>query len=83
MVRVLLFGSLRRYGPPCEPGGPAVLSAATGPSVTAAEVLAAQGIPLAEVANLFVNGRLATMAHPITDGDRLGIFGRDMALLYV
>lgn len=83
MLRVLLFGKLRRYGPASEPGGPAVITLEIETVTTVGDALSAAGVPIAEVVHVFINGRLADTSKSAADGDRLGVFGRDMALLYV
>ncbi|MCL4533924.1 MAG: MoaD/ThiS family protein [Bacteroidetes bacterium] len=83
MLQVLLFGKLRRYASVSEPGAPSVLTLEASTAATVGAALAALGVPSADVVHVFVNGRLAEFSRPITDGDRLGVFGMDMALLYV
>lgn len=41
------------------------------------------GIDLEETSNVFLNGKLSPPQRPVRDGDRLGVFPRDMALLYI
>ncbi|MCS7282393.1 MAG: hypothetical protein NZ769_03390 [Anaerolineae bacterium] len=107
MIEVRLYGKLRRFGP--DPRGDretvVYLEAESGETVGSA--LARLGIPQAELAHIFLNGRLLTtcnsmapwlryqrvredvptcesnLDHPLHDGDRLGLFGRDMAMLVV
>ncbi|MDP2662618.1 MAG: hypothetical protein Q8R28_18020 [Dehalococcoidia bacterium] len=45
-------------------------------------VLARMGIALEDTSNIFLNGELSTPTRRVDDGDRLGIFPDDMALLY-
>jgi hypothetical protein len=45
-------------------------------------VLAALGVRADEVSHLFLNGQYSALTRPVRPGDRLGIFGRDMKLLY-
>jgi hypothetical protein len=82
-VQVLLFGRLRRYGPMAELGGPALLVVDAAPGATIDDLFLAAGVPPSEVATVFLNGRLAETAQTVADGDRLGIFGKEMGLLYV
>jgi len=46
------------------------------------EVLAALGIAPDEVSHLFLNGEYSGADRRLRPGDRLGVFGRDMALIY-
>ena len=45
-------------------------------------ILARMGIALEDTSNIFLNGELSAPARSVSDGDRLGIFPDDMALLY-
>jgi len=58
MIEVRLFGDLRRYAG--EPGAQSgvVLQFGGEEAGTVGQVLARMGIPLDEVGNLFINGRL-------------------------
>jgi hypothetical protein len=81
-VEVQLFGVLsRRFGissafqPACR-----VIPIAEGARIT--DVLAELGIDRAEVSHLFLNGEYSAPTRVLRRGDHLGVFGRDMALLY-
>jgi hypothetical protein len=106
LIEIRLFGDLRCYaGELHAPSGVAVqLPASEGRTV--GEVLARMGIDLAEVGNIFLNGRLlprsaypiilgyplvaevplsseAYLNTPVREGDRLGIFPRNMSVVVV
>lgn len=49
---------------------------------TIADVLDAIGIRPDEVGHLFLNHQYSAAARRVRSGDRLAVFGRDMALLY-
>jgi hypothetical protein len=52
---------------------------------TVGDVLFRLGIePAREVGQVFINGRYvhAALATPVGDGDRLGVFPKNMAMLY-
>ncbi len=107
MVEIRLYGKLRRFGPDPRGDRETVIPLELKPGETVGGALARLGIPLEEVAHIFLNGRLLTtcnsmapwlrsqrvredvptcepsLDHPLRDGDRLGIFGRDMAMLVV
>ncbi len=107
MVKVYLYGRLRQFGP--EPRGDreCFLTLEVEPGYTVGVVLERLGIPLEEIAHIFLNGRLLAtrnsmapwlqyqrakeealtfelnLDHPVKEGDRIGLFGRDMAMLVV
>lgn len=107
MVEIRLYGKLRRFGPNPRYDQETVVRLEVGLGETVRSVLARLGIPQAEIAHVFLNGRLLTtcnsmapwlryqqvqkdvptcepgLDYPIHDGDRLGLFGRDMAMLVV
>jgi hypothetical protein len=76
------------YGALAERLGPASVIRATGhrvpvgPDSRISDVLTALGIDQADVKHLFLNAQYSTPGRRIHPGDRLGVFGRDMALLY-
>lgn len=86
MVEVRLYGSLRRFAP-----DPAVIAESivlvpfvAGETVEA--VLIRLGVdPSLEVSDVFVNGRYRyhALGMPVSDGDRLGAFPKNMGMLYV
>jgi hypothetical protein len=81
-VEVQLFGALaRRFGissafePACR-----VMPIPAGARIS--DVLADLGIDTADVSHLFLNGQYSALTREVRSGDHLGVFGRDMALLY-
>ncbi|MCL5075480.1 MAG: MoaD/ThiS family protein [Chloroflexi bacterium] len=52
------------------------------PGQTIEQVLARLGIAPQETSNIFLNGELLALTREVKDGDRLGVFPRDMGLLY-
>ena len=86
MIDVRLYGSLRRFSENPAVTDESVAWAPAEPGDTVAMVLRRLGIdPEQEVGNIFVNGRYSFTARQIAvqDGDRLGVFPRNMSLLYV
>jgi hypothetical protein len=81
-IEVELFGELaRRLGATtAAPLRRHVPVSAAGARI--ADVLAALGIPPDEIGHLFLNAQYSTPTRPVRPGDRLGVFGRDMALIY-
>ncbi|MCL5735401.1 MAG: MoaD/ThiS family protein [Actinobacteria bacterium] len=70
MIAVRLFGGLqvlagsgrRSYDMPYRPG------------LTVSAVLAEEGLPFEGIGVILVNGRHASLATPLQDGDRLSVF---------
>lgn len=107
MIEVRLYGKLRRFGSDPRGDRETVVYLETGPGETVGDALARLSIPQAEIAHIFLNGRLLTtcnsmapwlryqrvrediptcepnLDYPLRDGDRLSLFGRDMAMLVV
>jgi hypothetical protein len=83
MLRVYLYGKLRRFAPDADPRSESVIEVAHRAGDTVLSIAERVGIPLDELgANLFVDGRYASLACPVEDGARLGLFPDDMQLLY-
>jgi hypothetical protein len=81
-VEVRLFGALAgRFGAASafEPAGRQVVVDET---TCIRDVLRILGIAPEDVRHLFLNGQYSAVGRPVRPGDRLGVFGRDMALLY-
>ena len=82
VVDVYVYGALqRRFGvisalQPVHRGVP------IGPDDRIRDVVAALGIRPDEVSHLFLNAEYSAASRRVKPGDRLAIFGRDMALLY-
>jgi molybdopterin converting factor small subunit len=86
MIEIRLFGSLRRFAENPSVTAKSIAWATAEPGDTVADVLRRLGIdPEQEVGQVFVNGRYFYRAREMSvrDGDRLGIFPRNMAMLYV
>lgn len=81
-VDVYLYGSLqKRFGTPSA-YRPVQVQVAVSPAGTIHEVLVAMGLAAEDVSHLFLNGQYSATNRRVKAGDRLAIFGRDMALLY-
>jgi len=79
---VYLYGALR-HRVSAGPGYlPLHMEVTVGPGATIRDVLASLAIAPDEVAHLFLNGQYSDPGRRVRPEDRLGIFGRDMALLY-
>lgn len=82
MIEVHLFGKLRAYGPSTPTESECVVHVPADGKETIADVLHSLGIDPADVAHLFLNHQYSALTRHIKDGDRLGVFGMDMKLLY-
>jgi hypothetical protein len=84
VIEVHLYGRLRRLAAQSGVHRPSIVWAGIeeGP---VAQVLEALGIDRSAVGNIFINGRYdpAALERTVRSGDRLGVFPRDMRLLYV
>jgi hypothetical protein len=81
-VEVRIYGALQeRFGKRSafEPLRRHVTADAAG---TIRDVLASLGLEPDEVSHLFLNGEYSAATRRVRPGDRLAVFGRDMALLY-
>jgi Mut7-C ubiquitin len=81
-VEVHLFGGLaERYGARSafQAAGRAV---PVGEATHIGDILGALGIGPEDVSHVFLNGQYSSPRRRVRPGDRLGVFGRDMALLY-
>ena len=86
MVEVRLYGSLRRFAPEPAVIGELIVRVLFVPGETVEAVLIRLGVdPSLQVSNVFVNGRyhFHALGMPASDGDRLGVFPKNMGMLYV
>ena len=85
MIEVRLYGLLRRYAEEKEVTGDSIVCVSMEEGDTVEEVLRRIGIDPQEVSNIFVNGTYSYRALRlrVKDGDRLGVFPKDMGMLYV
>ncbi len=83
MIKLHLYGSLRRFSRQRSPTAESIAHVTWCLGDNVATVVERAGIPLEELgANLFLNGRYARLDTAVEDGDRLGLFPKDMQLLY-
>lgn len=83
MIRVHLYGKLRRFADNSDPTSQSVAPVPWQPGDTVARIVERLGVLLTELgSNIFLNGRYANLESPVQDGDRLGLFPDDMQLLY-
>lgn len=82
MIEVHLYGKLRRFAMNSAVSGDSILELDPTNVGCLADVLSAIGIQPQETSNIFVNGRLSSLTRRVENGDRVGVFPDDMALLY-
>ncbi len=101
MVEVHFYGKLRKYSGQPRMDRESVVRTEVQPGETLGKLLERLGVPLDEVFQVFLNGKLLMTGNsmapwlcyecaegegwdtPLKDGDRLGLFGRDMPMLVV
>jgi len=82
-VEVRLYGALRRFAEAQDPRGESVLPVPVRKGDTIKDTVRRIGIREEELSpNLFLNGEYSALSREVRAGDRLGLFPRDMGLLY-
>jgi len=85
MVEVHLFGRLRQFAENKAVDADSIAWVTWQSGDTVQTILERHGVdPVHAVSNVFVNGTYAYNARqmPIQDGERLGVFPKDMGMLY-
>ncbi len=84
MIKVLLFGDLGKklQSLATDASSPAILQIDAGQMHRVTDVLANLGIDRVETSHIFVNGVYSGFNKIVRDGDRVGIFPKNMGLLY-
>lgn len=82
MIEAHLYGKLRHLAVNSAVTDDSVLEVDPARIVCLADLLSEIGIQPRETSNIFVNGRLSSLRRRVKDGDRVGVFPDDMALLY-
>ena len=81
-MEIHLYGKLRRFAPNKGVSQDSVIELLVEDGDSIESVLRHIGIDHKETSNIFLNGELSTLSRRVKDTDRLGVFPRDMALLY-
>jgi hypothetical protein len=81
-VEVRLFGALAERVGARSAFQPTSRRIPVDDTTRLADVLVALGIAPADVSHLFLTGQYSAAGRRVRPGDRVGVFGRDMALLY-
>ena len=82
MIDIYLYGQMRSFGPsvPLEADCLVQMPVQAGDSI--GDIIRRLGIDPEQIAHLFLNYQYSAITRRVHDGDRLGVFGRDLALLY-
>jgi len=84
MVEVHLYGKLRRFTDNQDPARDSIIYVPAQEGSTIENVIRRIGIPSEEVgSSIFRNGRYVALTRKVEDGDRLGIFPDNMAMIIV
>ncbi len=83
MIKVHLYGKLRRFSDSQDPKGESIVIVDADEGDTIKDVIELIGIPVREIGrNVFLNCEYSELTRPVEAGDRLGLFPDDMQLLY-
>ena len=84
MIEVHLYGKLRRFTDNQDPAHDSITYRPVEAGDTIGDIIRHIGIPLEALStNIFLNGEYSALERTVKDGDRLGIFPRDMQLLMI
>lgn len=84
MVEVHLYGKLRRFSDNQDPAHHSIVHIQAREADTINDILKRIGIPRDEVGNnIFLNGRYSSFERKVKNGDRLGVFPDNMAMVIV
>jgi molybdopterin converting factor small subunit len=83
MIEVHLYGKLRRFTDNQDPSRDSIIYVPVKDGNTIDDITRHIGIPHEDLgSNIFLNGEYSALERKVKDGDRLGIFPREMQLLY-
>ncbi len=81
-IEVHLFGKLKELFPKVKSGGSLQLIIKIKNQNTIQDIVEKIGISPKEIRHAFLNYQYSSLDRKVKDGDRLALFGRDMALIY-
>ncbi|MCK4391603.1 MoaD/ThiS family protein [Candidatus Bipolaricaulota bacterium] len=83
MVKVHLYGKLRRFAADRNPAAESIVHVSAAKGETIEDILRKIGIPQEDLGtNIFLNGEYSSLMRQVRSGDRLGVFPDNMQLLY-
>ena len=84
MIEVHLYGKLRRFSDNQDPTRDSIIYIPINEDDTIKGIIKLIGIPHEELgSNIFLNGRYSALERKVKDGDRLGLFPDNMAMIIV
>ena len=84
MVEVHLYGKFRRFSDNQEPARDSIIYVPVREGDTIRDIVRRIGIPFEKLGNnIFLNGRYFDVERQVRDGDRLGLFPDNMAMIIV
>ena len=84
MIEVHLYGKLRRFTDNQDPTRDSIIYVRVEDRDTIGDIIGRIGIQIEEIgSNIFLNGEYSALERTVKDGDRLGIFPDNMAMIIV
>ena len=84
MIEVHLYGKLRRFTDNQDPSRDSIIYVPVEEGDTIEDIIQRIGIPIGEIGStIFLNGEYSPLERKVKDGDRLGIFPDNMAMVIV
>ena len=84
MIEVHLYGKLRRFTDNQDPTRDSIIYVRVEDRDTIGDIISRIGIQIEEMgSNIFLNGEYSALEKTVKDGDRLGIFPDNMAMIIV
>jgi molybdopterin converting factor small subunit len=82
MIEVHLYGKLREVAETSDVRSESIVRLSYQEGDTIEDVITRLGLTPEELSHLFLNHQYSALNRPVHDGDRLGLFPRNMSLLY-
>ncbi len=84
MIEVHLYGKLRRFTDNHDPTRDSIIYVSVEDGDTIGDIIRRIGIQIGEIgSNIFLNGEYSALGRIVKDGNRLGIFSDNMAMIIV
>ncbi|KKM08793.1 hypothetical protein SY88_22050 [Clostridiales bacterium PH28_bin88] len=81
-IRVYLYGEFRKLAPDTSPFGESFIDVPCREGEKIETIISRLGIKRDEVSHIFLNGEYSSAQRHGQAGDRLGLFPKNMSLLY-